>query len=256
MTDFQTRLERELVAAAARDGRLRYARSPLPTRPQRLTAAALAVCASVLVLGIVGAVALRPAPRMKTPPVQPAPRTPPRGPVVTRSTFAEQLALLSVLRNPTAADRDRQVGYEARLWINAGTPVRADYARLLGKAPKSGKAFVLLPVTRFERYGYTLGGPRTVTEIIYNALCLMRRGTQGGAGTCVSMPEFRRTGIFGALAGQIYGVVPDGVTAVRPSRGAAPVPVRRNFYVYSAKHRNPNLRPAWLDARGNVIGPR
>jgi hypothetical protein len=51
VADLETRIERELIAAAGRSGRLRYARSPLP----RPTALATAAASAVLALGAIAA---------------------------------------------------------------------------------------------------------------------------------------------------------------------------------------------------------
>jgi hypothetical protein len=63
VADLETRIERELIAAAGRAGRLRYARSPLP-RPAALAATAASI---VLVIGVIAAgisvVSEPPAPR-------------------------------------------------------------------------------------------------------------------------------------------------------------------------------------------------
>jgi hypothetical protein len=211
--------------------------------PRGSIAMAVTACAIVVVLALAGMAVLRPLPP------EPAPLSE-RPPVVERSTFAEQRSLLSVLRERTAADADPQVALETEEWTRSGTPVRADYARLLGKAPKSGKAFVLLSVPHYN--GRLPGDPM---KPIDNAVCLTRRGTEGGAGSCVSTPDFRRRGISSVLAGQVYGVVPDQVVAVRPQPGARPVPVRRNFYAYPVALRDASVVPTWLDAHGRTIGP-
>jgi hypothetical protein len=88
----------------------------------------------------------------------------------------------------------------------------------------------------------------------HDALCLMRRGTEGGMGFCSTVDAMRRGQLFGALAGQVYGVVPDGVARVRPPASAAEIPVRHNFFAYSVHLTEPPFRqPVWLDAHGRVI---
>lgn len=134
--------------------------------------------------------------------------------------FTRQLDVLGVLRQRTAADDDPQVRQQVRDWKELQP--RATYARLLAKAP-SGGAFVLVPVRRIQRPGGTYHR---------DGLCLMRRGTQGGVGICGSTEDLQAGNIRSAIAGQVFGVVPDGIKFVRPTEGAEGVPVRRNFYVY------------------------
>jgi hypothetical protein len=90
-----------------------------------------------------------------------------------------------------------------------------------------------------------------------DGLCLMRRGTQGGAGICGSTDDLLSGRLWGALAGQVYGVVPDGVTAVQPLPGAPLVPVRRNFYVYDdPRESGPIPPPAWCRGSERCVPTR
>ena len=132
-------------------------------------------------------------------------------------------------------------------------PIRTGYARLLGKAP-SGYAFVLLPVLEFDRLkpSTMVDGKLPTPETIRDGLCLVRRGSQGGAGKCVTTAELEKGSLWNALAGQVFGVVPDSVAAVRPAPGAKPVRVKRSFFVYPAPE--PTIpKPVFLDAHGREL---
>jgi hypothetical protein len=229
MADFKLQLQRELVDAAAR----RPARTHHRTSPAIVPAVTLA-CIAALALAL--------HPWSSDPGSKPA----------TRSAFAEQLALLGVLRDKHPADNDRQVLAETRNYTRAQMPVRPGYARLLGKAP-SGYAFILLPVTHFTKLAPGKDGtfsPKTIRD----GICLMRRGSEGGAGMCVTTRQLQAGELNGALAGQAYGVVPDGIVAVRPHGRTTTVPVNRNFYVFPAPAGN-DFRVTWLDAQGNPVTP-
>jgi hypothetical protein len=161
--------------------------------------------------------------------------------------FARQLGLLGVLRDRRPRDNDPEVADSVREWRRYGP--RRGYARLLGKAP-SGSAFVLLPVKRY----HVMIGTGARDEMARDGLCLWRRGTQGGVGVCGSTTDLLAGRLWGAVAGQVYGVVPDRVTAVRPLPGAQLVPVRRNFYVYDdPRERGPIPPPAWCDPTGRCV---
>lgn len=158
--------------------------------------------------------------------------------------WAEQRSLLGVLRDPRPEDRDAQVRRTMREYRELGP--RA--GRLLGKAP-SGSAYVLLATRRHHVTRVRDGVP--VTRRAPDGLCLVRRGTRGGAGACRGTAALRAGEFHGALAGQAYGLVPDGVTHVRPPRRDELVAVRRNFYAYPAG--NDIGPPAWLDAQGEEV---
>jgi hypothetical protein len=168
------------------------------------------------------------------------------------SRLGDQLALLRVLRSASRR-HDAQVRLTVREWADHGA--RGRFARLLGKAP-SGSAYVLLPVQRYEVLGPGSSGANSdpvVTER-RNGLCLIRRGTEGGAGQCTSTLGLLRGELHGALAGFGYGVVPDGVARVRPLPGRPTVAVHHNFYVYPARgSRIANADPEWLDASGRSV---
>jgi hypothetical protein len=149
--------------------------------------------------------------------------------------FGSQLERLGVLRHESSRDHDRQVEQQVRDWRRYRP--RSRYARLLGKAP-SGSAFVLVPVREYDVM-LDMSTAERAPQIARDGLCLMRRGTQGGAGVCGSTDDLLAGRLWGALAGQVYGVVPDGVTAVQPLPGAPLVAVHRNFYVYA----DPRERP-------------
>lgn len=242
MPDFKARLERELVIAAGRPRRVRYARGPLPTHPLPWFAATAVTLALVAVLGLYALTPPSERPAAKpTPTPTPAPRS---------QRFDRQLQLLGILRNRTGADNDPQVHAAVREYTRAGMPVRTGYGRLLAKAPRR-YAFVLLPVLEFDRN--TQGRPAKM-QTIRDGICLVRRGLQGGAGQCMTTGEVAKGELWFALAGQVYGVVPDSVAAVRPQPGAKPVKVRRNFFVYPAP--KPRIRkPILLDSEGREITP-
>ncbi len=162
-----------------------------------------------------------------------------RRPAPATSGFAEQRALLGVLGRRQERDSHPQVRATLREYAELGP--RA--GRLLGFAP-SGGAFVLLATRRYV----SSVGRRP------DGLCLVRRGSEGGAGICAGTSELRAGRLQGALAGQAYGVVPDGVASVRPAGRDEPVPVRRNFYVYPV--RGSAGSPVWLDAEGKEIPPQ
>jgi len=240
MADFKARLERELVSAAGRPRRVRYARSPLPTHPLPWLGATAAALAVATVLALTGA---EPPPERSATTPTPVPTPAPLSP-----RFDRQLQLLGILRNWRKADNDPQVHAAVREYTRAGLPVRTKYARLLAKAP-GRYAYVLLPVLEFDRN--TLGSGAKM-QTVRDGICLVRRGPQAGAGQCVTTDELERGALWYALAGQVYGVVPDGVAAVRPEPGAKPVKVKRNFFVYPAP--KPAIpKPAYLDAEGREL---
>ena len=173
-------------------------------------------------------------------------------PPMSDGGYVKQRVLLGVLRRKTEADRDPQVRQTVRDFRDE----RARNGRLLGKAP-SGSAFVLVATRRYPDARFGRGAPvpgRLDRPVRWrrDGLCLMRRGTQGGAGHCVGTAGLRAGHLRGAIAGQAYGVVPDGVTHVRVPDREEPVPVRRNFYVYRV-HGNPGPAPIWLDAKGQEV---
>ncbi len=216
-------IERELLEAARR----RYGTRPRPAwRSWRLLApAAVALGLLAAAWVAVGTPAPRDIERPAVPPAADPPSVSPGG-------YARQRELLGVLRDRTAADDDRQVDAVVRGFRRHGP--RAEAARLLGKAP-SGGAFVLVPVERFRVLDRRRKTPRDsrIEQIpARDGLCLMRRGNQGGAGICGSTQALLSGSLTGAIAGQSYGIVPDGVLAVRPTPTSRKVPVHRNFYVY------------------------
>jgi hypothetical protein len=238
VADLQNRIEQQLVAAAHRRTRLRYARLPLP-RPTTLAGSAAATAIALALVS--GAAVIQRHSDGPTSDERPAVSAP------AADSFAAQLAALGVLRERTAGDDDPQV---AKTVKGFGPEARADYARLLDKAP-SGSAFVLVPVKHYRQTTLTNG--RLITRTVNNATCLMRRGTQGGAGDCKTTAQLRAHGITGALAGQYYGLVPDGVAAIRLVRNGAPIPVERNFWVTPDPGRGVQIRIEWLDEQGRVL---
>jgi hypothetical protein len=166
------------------------------------------------------------------------------------------LTSLAILRSPQA--RHFEVGHEVRSWLHGGSITAVRRARLLGRAP-SGSAYVLLAVSGWHDVISITHHDHDPYLIFkqsrsHDALCLMRRGTEGGMGLCSTVEAMRRGALFGALAGQVYGVVPDGVARVRPPGSETEIPVRHNFFAYSAHLTKPPFpQPTWLDAHGRVI---
>jgi hypothetical protein len=122
----------------------------------------------------------------------------------------------------------------------------------------SGSAYVLMAVSGWRDYiGMKIrpdGGWAIKRSPPHDALCLMRNGTQGGAGSCTTVEAMRRGALRGIIAGQAYGVVPDGVARIRPAGSATEIPVRHNFFTYSARPRErPYPQPIWLDPHGRLI---
>jgi hypothetical protein len=169
--------------------------------------------------------------------------------------FQRQTALLEVLRRRTAADDDPQVAATVRDFRDEQP--RVGSARLLAKTP-SGSAYVLVPVRKYMASDSVAGGRPGRPKEARDGLCLVRRGAQGGAGTCVSTDDLLRGRARGALAGFAYGLVPDVVRQVRPRPGDPLVRVRRNFYVYdvSGWKRGLNNAPEWYDADGRIVKQR
>jgi hypothetical protein len=112
VADLESRIERELIAAAGRSGRLRYARSPLP-RPAALAAVA---ASAALVIGVIGA-------GISLVNESPAPR-PPIGerPVATPSPQAKPPR---TLRSPEPAPVELAASYAALAdgKVHEGPPV-------------------------------------------------------------------------------------------------------------------------------------
>lgn len=170
---------------------------------------------------------------------------PPPARASTGRAYARQRARLTVLRTRIPEDRDPQVRRVEReldhTWRGTG--------RWLGEA-SPGYAYVLVAVRRY------LKGLDPLTQkpdYGRDGLCLRRRGSQAGMVVCGSLRDLLGGRLHGAMAGRTFGLVPDGVAAVRPRPSADPVPVTRNFYVYDAKGTSQIRSPEWLDAAGKPV---
>jgi hypothetical protein len=159
--------------------------------------------------------------------------------------FSAQRQLLGVLRHPMARDRDRQVSAQLRAMENSGgvRGIRGRSARTLGKTA-SGYAYILVAARRY-RSG--------IGRWSRDGICLIRRGSQGGAGQCQSTADLLAGRIHGALAKETYGLVPDGVAKVVPRAGDLPVRVHRNFYRYTSRGTSRVRPPEWLDVPGRPV---
>ena len=76
----------------------------------------------------------------------------------------------------------------------------------------------------------------------------MSRDEPRAKGICGSTQDLLDGSLSGERAGQVFGVVPDGVVAVRPAPGMKRVPVHQNFYVY--EYTPTRHAPAWCDRAG------
>lgn len=234
MTDFLDQYARQFRAAAEKEA----------SRGRRVSAAPLAVAglaAAAVAVAVVG---------NEADTVERDIDTTPRK-IARPGGFGTQRRLLRVLRIPTRADRDPQVRGTVREYRDLGPRT----ARLLGFTP-SGGAYVLLATREYEEFIQPRPpiepGEDFETRTHRNGLCLIRQGTQGDAVQCLGTAAIRAGLLAGAAAGEVYGVVPDGVTHVVPPRGHPPVRVRRNFYRYPARG-NPGPAPIWLDTRGDEV---
>jgi hypothetical protein len=231
-------IERALVEAARR----RYPRRRRTTAragAALLAAAALAV-ALVWVLDPLASERAdeRPAPAPTTAP-SPAP------PRESADGFERQLSLLGVLRTPSAGT-DGQARDQIRAWHELRP--RAGYARLLGSRA-NGAAFLLVPVARYEPTMWPNDATRRFKpKWAPDGLCLMSARDPRATGICGSTQDLLDGSLSGERAGQVFGVVPDGVVAVRPAPGMKQVPVHRNFYVY--EYTPTRDAPAWCDRAG------
>jgi hypothetical protein len=228
--EFIERLEHELVAASRRRARLRMARMPYPAvRAPRSTrrvlgpAAAIAVCAAVLIAALV---LLRPAPN-------PHPTAPARRPAGLHLDSATPLSsVLGVLRRrQSAADSmgNRIVSAGALRSIKAGWQVRSQ-TRLLARLPGAVRLFLF--VTMAPR---TAGAPPGRATVGNSRVCLAAVARSAAAdpgrapqtydafgcqrASTLARPSDRLD--YFALEGD-YGaqLVPDGVASARWVFGA------------------------------------
>ena len=160
---------------------------------------------------------------------RPAPSPAADPPYASPGGYVRQRELLGVERNRTAADGDRQVAAVVRGFRRNGP--HAGAARLLGKAASggafragAGRALLGARFAPGRRRG-THASRRSPRETAPHA------PRQPGRGRHLrSMQALLSGSLIGAIAGQSYGVVPDGVVAVRPTpprAGSRPPQLRR-----------------------------
>lgn len=145
----------------------------------------------------------------------------------------DQLAALSVLRRPqTDADRGA-LSAAALTYINNYTRgVRTAYVRLL--ATVGSEAFVLVPVEERDATDAT-GGVPSQSAALQNALCLYVSDsspvfTHVGCWSLAEVADGRAKATFN---GQLFGLAPDGVSAVTLSSPTSPslsASVSGNFF--------------------------
>jgi hypothetical protein len=139
---------------------------------------------------------------------------------------ADQLAALGVLRREQSpADRSGALASGALRAINASSSgVRTNYIRVLaGGGASSG--FVLVPVA--ERRP-SLVSPASIPD----ALCLYAAQSGAFAVNCYTLAQVRSGAARNVAFGQIFGLAPDGVTAVTITAAGVAVsaPVQNNFF--------------------------
>jgi hypothetical protein len=139
---------------------------------------------------------------------------------------ADQLAALGVLRREQSpADRSGALATGALRAINASSSgVRTNYIRVLaGGSASSG--FVLVPVA--ERRP-SLVSPAAIPD----ALCLYAAQSGAFAVNCYTLAQVRSGAARNVAFGQVFGLAPDGVTAVTITAAGVAVsaPVQNNFF--------------------------
>ena len=180
MADLESRIERELIAAAGRSGRLRYARSPLP-RPAALAAVA---ASAALLVGAVGAgIALvneSPAPRPaidERPVATPSPQEPRR-----------------TLQSPKPAPAELAASYSSLADgnVHEGPPVRGRRGGAKGR-----DATVTI-------HGTSTGG----------CIAVMFDGDLGPGGSCFTVQNVNARSQWVTIGGILLVLVPDAATDI------------------------------------------
>jgi len=244
MQDFIDRYERQLVAAR----RPRRARLPL-RRP--------VVLAAVGVTMVVGTAAATIAPWV---PDLGAGHD--RGFAIAESPVPDaQLADLAVLRRPqTSEDRGAQATNALRYFSANTGGVRTNAVRVL-RADTAHGAAVLVPVTTQGADAEAQPGAMPAPD----SLCVfIRDATDGGAQDCYSSDDLRAGSIRGLIQDGdgvlVWGLVPDGVSAIRIDSvdAAEPivVPVRDNFFQRRLAPGADGVRVSafeWLDEHGAAL---
>jgi len=138
----------------------------------------------------------------------------------------DQLSVLGVLRREQSpADRGGALATGALRAINASSSgVRTNYIRVLaGGSGSSG--FVLVPVA--DRRA-SLASPAAIPD----ALCLYAAQSGAFAVNCYTLAQVRAGSARDIAFGQVFGLAPDGVSAVTVAAGGVDVsaPVQNNFF--------------------------
>ena len=136
----------------------------------------------------------------------------------------DQLSALGVLRREQSpADRSGALASGALRAINASTSgVRTNYIRVLAGG---STGFVLVPVA--ERRP-SLASPTAIPD----ALCLYAVQSGAFAVNCYTLAQVRAGTARNIAFGQVFGLAPDGVSAVTIAAGGVEVsaPVQNNFF--------------------------
>jgi hypothetical protein len=138
----------------------------------------------------------------------------------------DQLSALGVLRREQSpADRSGALATGALRAINASSSgVRTNYIRVLAGG-SGGSGFVLVPVA--ERRA-SLASPAAIPD----ALCLYAAQSGAFAVNCYTLAQVRAGSARDIAFGQVFGLAPDGVSAVTIAAGGVDVsaPVQNNFF--------------------------
>jgi hypothetical protein len=179
---------------------------------------------------------------------------------------SDQLRVLGVLRRPqTVADRGPQTRSALRFLGPNSRGVRLAYVRLLALRA-DGRGFVLVPVERYDPGPAPTAAWRRAFAPKENALCVFAQASDGGGKACYSTREvLSGRASAGSVGRETYGLVPDGVAAVRLQfvKGQTFVAkVKDNFFVADSPPERKDARhsPAaavavetWLDEGGRPL---
>jgi hypothetical protein len=178
VADLESRIERELIAAAGRSGRLRYARSPLP-RPAAL--AAVAACAALVMGAIAASISLvndSPAPR----------------PAIDERPVATPSPQRRTLRSPMPAPAELAASYSSLAdgKVHEGPRVRGRQGHAKGR-----DATVTI-------HGTSTGG----------CIAVMFDGDLGPGGSCFTVKNVRAGSQWFTNGGILIVLVPDAATDI------------------------------------------
>lgn len=176
MADLESRIERELIAAAGRSGRLRYARSALP-RPAAL--AAVAASAALVIAAIAAGTSL----------VRQSPR-----PAIDERPVA----------TPSPRTRDEQ-GAELRRTLTSPRPapveLAASYSSLADGTVHEGPP---VPGATVTIHGSAAGG----------CIAVMFDGDLGPGGSCFTAQDVKATSQWLTIGGKLFVLVPDAASDI------------------------------------------